>query len=367
MCTVPAVIPPNEDFTFRCALDPSLTPQLVQLHFRTPGAATYYELDMRRTAKGWYLVTLPASETKPGALQIYFDARDDSGNPLATNGKAESPSVIAVRKGGRMTIVRDDPMAHINDIIRAEQYEAGLHRRRAGAFWLGAGGGLGWGYAPGGFLEWEQQVEISALATTTGLFHVLPEVGYMVSDNFALAVQGRLEFIKQQQAVDPDTREVVATPPNLRGSPATKALAVFGRAIGYTDISSGGNLRLLFSADLGGGYVRFPVAPVMPEKIYDPETQSMVPNYDQAVLKTDTRAISVFLGGISLGMLWHLSRHFAVSLTGRALTGLPNCGVVTEGALSFEVAFGGVEGPTAPREESDDVIDETDEWATGGE
>lgn len=376
MCTVPATITPNTEFTFRCSLDPGLTPELVQLHYRSPGAKSYEALAMRRTAKGWYTVTLPASETKPGALQIYFDARDESDKQLASNGQIDSPSVIAIREGGsdKAVVGRDDPMAHIKAMIKAEQYEAGLHRRRAGAIWVGVGGGRGWGYVPSGHPEWEQQVELSAMATTTGLYHLLPEIGYMVTDNFALAVQGRLEFIEQEQAtyVHPDTQVRLTVAPNLENEPATKAPALFARAIGYTDISSGGNLRLLFSADLGAGYLRLPVRPTKDADVYwDPETLQYVPDYGRTIVKTDTRAVSGFLAGTTLGMVWHLSRHFALSLTGRVLTGLPNWGVVTEGALSLEVAFGGVQGSTAKSDEGDDVVtreepvDTTDEWDVG--
>jgi hypothetical protein len=151
------------------------------------------------------------------------------------------------------------------------------------------------------------------------------------------------------------------------GSPATKAPALFARAIGYTDISSGGNLRLLFSADLGAGYLRLPVRPTQNAEVHqDPVTLEYVPDYTRTIVKTDTRAVSGFLVGGSLGMLWNLSRHFAVSLAGRVLTGFPNWGVVTEGGLSLEVAIGGAQGPeTTPDEdvvENEGKVETADEW-----
>jgi hypothetical protein len=370
MCAVPAVVRPKRELQIRCALEPGLNPSLVQIHYRAPGEETYRALGMQRSPGGWYVVTLPSSAMKPGMLQVYFDARDGSGNELASNGQVDSPSVIAVRRGGlrRGGSRDDDPMAHVNDLIRAEQYEAGLRRRRAGALWLGAGAGVGWGYVPGGTLEWQKEVRVSSLTTTTGQFHLLPEIGYMISDNFAVALQGRLEFIRQEQAVytDPRTNEQQSLTANLTGAPTTMAAAGFARAIGYTDISDSGNVRLSFSLDVGGGFVRFPVKPVA-AMVYDSEKDEYVPDYSSTIAKTDTRPVGMFLGGASVGLLWNLSRRFAISLDGRALTGFPNWGAVVEGGLSLHLAFGGVRGPEASQEEEDEegeegIDDVTDRW-----
>src|ERR1035437_5387451 len=117
--------------------------------------------------------------------------------------------------------------------------------------WFGLGGGMGWGFAPAGSLEWAKNIRVSAMTATTGVFHLLPEVGYMWSDNFALAVQGRIEFIQQQQTPGGGSQRT--------GAPTTMALAAFARAIWYTDLSSDGNLQFSYSADVGAGFVRFPV------------------------------------------------------------------------------------------------------------
>ncbi|MBN2573617.1 MAG: tetratricopeptide repeat protein [Deltaproteobacteria bacterium] len=358
MCTVPSVVPPNRELTLRCALQPGLDARLVQVHFRTPGVEAYQALGMRRTAQGWYVATLPRSAMKPGMLQVYFDARDESDKPVASVGQTDSPSVIAVRKlGSRRRGARsDDPMAHINEMIMAEQYEAGLHRRREGAIWFGVGGGIGWGYVPGGYLEWEQNVKVSALTTTTGLFHLVPELGYMLSDNFALALQGRIGFIQQEQAryVHPLTGQELSLAASLSGAPATMAPAGFARIIGYSDLSDDGNLRISYSADIGGGFVRFPVRPVAVVN-YDSEKDEYVPDYNRTIAKTDTRPVGMFLAGAGLGFLWNLSRHFAISFDGRCFTGLPNWGAVVDGSLSLHVAFGGVHGPEVAPEEEEDV------------
>jgi hypothetical protein len=364
MCTVPDVVPPNKELTMRCALKPGINAKLVQVHYRTPGVEAYQSLGMRKTAKGWYIVTLPSSMMKAGALQVYFDARGANDNELATNGQVDSPSVIEVRKKSSFARADgecppDDPMCGIRRQAKAEKYEAGLHRRREGAFWFGLGGGAGWGFVPAGNLEWETHVKVSAMTTTAGLFHLLPEFGYMWSESFGIALQGRIEFIMQQQAtyIDPNSKERVQLAGSLTGSPTTMAPAGFLRAIWYLDLSSDGNFQMSISGDLGGGYIRFPVKPVAVVN-YDSVKDQYVPDWSKTIAKTDTRPVGMVLGGASAGLIMHLSRHFALALDGRVLTGLPNWGAVVEAALSVQLAFGGVKGP---------AVAQDDEEVVGGE
>ena len=349
LCTVPDLVPPGKELSIRCALKPGLNAKVVQLHHRTPGVEAYQILPMKKTAKGWYLATLPGNMMTAGNLQVYFDARDASDNEVASNGQLDSPSIIEIRKKGGAKVATecgpDDPMCHIRREAKDAAYEAGLHRRREGAFWFGVGGGGGWGYAPAGKLEWENSIQVSAITTTTGLFHLLPEIGYMYSDSFGLAIQGRWEFFKQQQIPD-------ATGAPL-GEPTTQALAGFARAIGYTDLSNDGNFELSYSADIGGGFIRFPVMPVVvydPADPNDPRAQPK-PNSAKTINKTDTRPVGPFLAGASIGFIYHISRHFALALDGRLILGAPAFGAVLEGGLSAQLAFGGTKGPAPTDEE----------------
>jgi len=142
----------------------------------------------------------------------------------------------------------------------------------------------------------------------------------------------------------------------LSGAPSTMAPAMFARAIGYTDLSDKGNLRLSYSGDLGGGFIRFPVKPVAVMN-YDSANDAYSPDYGRTIAKTDTRPVGTFLVGASVGLLWNLSRHFAISLDGRVLSGYPNWGVVAEGALSMQLALGGVRGPQTSEDENEGDTD----------
>ncbi len=357
MCTLPTVALPDRALTIRCALRPGLEASVVQIHYRPRGFEQFQAQSMGRTPAGWYIVTLPREVMQEGSLHVYFDARDDSDKQVARIGQFSSPSVIAVRErssiGGGGT--EEDPLRRAREQARSEKYEAGLHRRRAGSFWLGMGAGLGWGYVPAGSLEWENRVRISAVTTTTGSFHLAPEIGTMLSDNFGLALQGRIEFIKQEQAsyMDPATGAQTLLTGGPSGAPSTLAPALFARAIGYLDLSDNGNLRFSYSGDLGGGFIRFPVKPSASVS-YNSNTDMTDVNWDKSIEKTDTRPVGVVLFGASVGITWNLSRHFAIAWNGRALSGLPSWGAVFESTLSGQLAFGGKSGQESMPDEDED-------------
>jgi hypothetical protein len=345
MCSTPEEAAPGKELSIRCAVKPGVNAKSVELHYRAPGAESYQALPMHRTPKGWYLATIPGHVMKGRSLQVYYDARDGSDNELATNGQIDSPSVIEIRKrggGGGAKEDAFDPLARIKQQQELEKYESGLHRRREGAIWFGLGGGMGWGYAPAGNLEWERDIKVSAITTTAGLFDLVLDVGYMLTDNFSVGVQGRLEYIRQDQ--------VAST--GRSGAPTVYAPAAFLRPMWFYDITSDGNFQVSLSANAGGGYLRFPVRPVV--RYTTDNNGYQVPDNTQTIAKTDTRPMGVVLIGPGAGLVYHMSRHFGIALDSRLLMGFPNFGVAIEGSVSLQLAFGGKAGPTPEGEEEEE-------------
>jgi hypothetical protein len=345
MCSTPDEAAPGKELSIRCALKPGVNAKAVQLHYRAPGAEAYQALPMRRTAKGWYMATVPAHVMKGTSLQVYYDARDGNDNELASNGQIDSPSLIEIRKkgsgGGGVKEIEGDPLARIKQQQEEERYEAGLHRRREGAFWIGLGAGAGWGYAPSGNLEWEKDIKVSAITTTAGLFQGVIDLGYMWTDNFSLGMQFRIEYIRQDQVANT----------GRSGAPTQYAPALFLRPTWFFDLTSDGNFQMSLSASAGGGYVRFPVRPV---KVEERNADGLlVPVPERTIYKTDTRPMGVVLIGAGAGLVYHLSRHFGIALDGRLLTGFPDFGVAVEGNVSLQLAFGGKAGPVPEGEEEE--------------
>jgi len=345
MCGVPEVVPPGKDMSIRCALRPGINAKVVQLHYRVAGEEAYQVTPMKKTPRGWWVGVLPGHVMKAGTLQVYFDARSGADKELASNGQVDSPSIIAVRKKGSGDGSGgdgDDPMKRIRDEQRDAAYEAGLHRRRQGAVWVGLGFGSGFGYAPAGKLEW-RKIQVSAVTAPVGMFHLLPEVGFLWSENFALAAQGIIELIRQDQ-LQGDSG------PTYSGAPANIGWALLGRAIFLTDLGSG-NFQFSFAGEAGGGYLRIPVAPLKGKTITDDTGTHLDPG--STIYKTDTRLIGMALAGVSAGFAYHISRHFALALDGRVLMGVPSFGAMLEGWASAQLAFGGRAGPAQPVEEGE--------------
>jgi hypothetical protein len=375
MCSVPSgSVPSGKELSLRCALKHGLNAKTVQLHFRAPGVEAYKNVDMRKTAKGWYVATIPSFAMKGGSLQLYFDARDASNATLASNGQVDSPTAVIIGKkssssrqvsssgGSDKCKDSDDPMCQINEDEENAAYEAGLHRRRDGAFWLAVGGGGGWGYSPAGTLEWRQKVNVSAITAPTGMYVLFGEIGYLLSDSLGLAIQTRYESIKQEQLPkDPG--------PTYSGAPTNQALAFFLKGIHYTDLG-GGNLQLSISADVGGGFVRIPVRPTRARNMVpnpdDPEGAE-IPDPKNTIYKTDTRPIGPILFGSSAGLIYHFARYFGVSLDARVLSGLSSFGVVIEGGLSLHISSGGKKGPAKMGEEGEGGEGEGEQGGGGGE
>ena len=273
------------------------------------------------------------TSTSPSSRSSTPQPGDSSDTPVAGLGAAGHPSVIKIRQK------KEAPASAGQD---------GYQGRRPGATWLSVGGGLGWGFSPAGNLEWEKNMWVSRMTMNTGAFHLLPEVGHQFSHGFGLALQGRWEFIRQERLLypDPDTGTMVQL--TKSGSPPKMAFALFGRAIGYTDLVDSGGLQLSYSGDIGGGYVRFPVKPAAK---YTPDNKI---DSDYSIAATDARHMGPFLVGGSVGLIYHAGQHLALAADVRFLTGLPAYGAVIEGAFSAQLAFGGTAKPTPAKEEDED-------------
>lgn len=350
MCAVPDVAVPGKDLSIRCALKPGINAKTVQLHYRAPGVEAYQVAQMKKTPRGWWMGTLAGKVVAEGSLQIYVDARDGGDKELASNGHVDSPSIVEVRKGaaGGGGGDEDDPMKRIRKEQRDAAYEAGLHRRREGAVWVGMGIGSGFGFAPAGSLEARKDVKVSAVTAPVGMYHLLPEIGYLWSENFALSMQGIIEVIRQDQLQ-------AAQPTSITASPQTLGWAALGRAIFLTDLASG-NLQFQFSGDAGWGFMRIPVAPLRGKDVCDSEGNCS-PDPKGTIYKTDARLVGNALLGASAGFTYHLSRYFAVALDGRVLVGVPNFGAMIEGWFSAQVSLGGKSGAAQPAGEGEDEGD----------
>jgi hypothetical protein len=327
-CPVPMEAPPGVEIVLRCSARPELpATSLLILNYRPAGTEAFSQLAMSRTPSGAFEVVVPASATSGKSLQFFVETR---GGPVrARLGSQESPNILIVREGapriGEPAAVaearpRGEPsggsLTSSNreenplERIKAQRVLANLPRRAQGKFWVSLGVGTGYGWQPGGRLEFRREREIAAGALPGGLLHLMPEFGYQLLDKLSLSVQGRLQYAPTDGTDDP-----------VRGKPAARASAVLARAA-YT--VGAGPLQGLASVCFGGG---------------DGFRLRVPRDRGLQLARSDTVRGGPLVVGAGAGVIYHFSRHFSVPFETRLLYGFPSSAVVVELGASLAYTF----------------------------
>jgi hypothetical protein len=279
---------------------------------------------MSRSSKGWYMGVVPSKATSGTSLQYYFEAKGGS-SPLE-NGRADSPNTMMVREGaapvGRGTLaaarwrskedasvnVDENPLADLEKDRELERAQAGVHRRPAGRLWAAFSAGTGQGWQAGRQLDFRTDHKVGAGPLSGGLVQLLPEIGYQISDELAVSVQLRYQYISIEGQGD-----------STLGSPADRALSVLVRGFRFW---GDGNAQLFATASVGGGEGFRLVVP---------------PTGD--VARTDTVRGGPLIAGPGAGFVYHFSRHIAWATELRALAGLPDFAVAADLGTGLQVGF----------------------------
>jgi hypothetical protein len=362
----PIVEEANEghEIVLRCAAKPSLKAERILLYYRVSGGMSYTAAAMQTSDKGWLAATIPAEAATGESMQYYCEAQDSNDNVVATSGQQDLPNPIMLKPDtGAAAVAQvqgqnqgEDPLEKYKKKIEDDLYEQGLHRRRKGAFWLGLGMGTGYGYHLGSNLEWRRDADPVKKGTRfAGLITGYPEIGYLITDHFGMAVQGRIEYIPISGYGDP-----------TKGRPANGAYSVIGRGLYYLDLGAG-NAQLQFSADFGGGNgYRFAYPPTNPNHtipVMLPDGKCQVVGGEcvqKPTLLTDTTRSGPIVYGASVGFLYHFNRHIAANVELRFLGAGPHLGLLGEGYASIQFALGGAR-PGQEDEVSSERLPEEDE------
>jgi hypothetical protein len=350
----------GQEIVLRCAVKPSLKAERVLLYFRASGAPTYAVAAMQNSPKGWLVASIPAEAATGDSLQYYCEARDSADNVVATSGQEDVPNPIILRPAvaGETPVAQsgmtggkgdgEDPLKRIKEEQDSEALERFTHRRRKGAFWVGAGAGTGVGYHKASLLEWRRDASpVKPGTRIVGTITIYPEIGYLIADHIGIAVQGRFEWLPTEGSGDSSTP----------GAPASWASAVIGRGIYYLDLGPG-NMQIQFSADFGGGDgFRFAFPPTNPK---GQTAQTKDANGNPNTLLTDTVRCGPIVYGAGAGFIYHVNSHIAANLEVRFLAAGPHLGLLGEFYGSLQFALGGKrpeqpgDGPPPERIPEDD-------------
>jgi hypothetical protein len=350
----------NHEVQIRCAANPSLKADRILLYYRASGAPTYGVAAMQTGDRGWQVASIPEDQVKGESLQYYCEARDISDNIVATSGQEDMPNPIMVKPDTAGPVVArmgdgkgdgEDPIDGIKKDQENAERERYIHRRRKGAFWIGMGGGTGYGHHLASRYEWRNDAEpVKAGNRMVGTFTLYPELGYMIGDHFGLAAQVRYEYIS-----------ITGSGDVTRGRPANGAFSVIGRFLYYLDLGVG-NAQIQFSADFGGGDgYRFAYPPTNPRRddiTWDPSKPTIL---------TDTTRSGPLVYGGGTGFIYHFNQHIALNAEFRILAAGRHFGLIGEVFGNLQVAIGGKapdsgRGDAPPKEshgaEEDDSGDE---------
>jgi hypothetical protein len=355
---------PNEDeaiidkaATLRCAVAASLPVAKVFLLYQEPGKEDYAELEMKKSPKGWWVGKVPKKAVTGKSVKYYFEGRNAAGKAVVRNGELESPNFLLVmeedayretkkKHAGGENLGEDveNPLDVAEGPVR--QSKLGGHREDVGLdvrygkrkWWIGIGAGSGFGYAKGNGLE-----AVNASPETTappgakcgegsgfhdlspcfapggawaGFFHLAPEVGFMLSPNVALSLEGRFQYIPQNQ--------------KYSRFAAHGAISGLVKLMRYTKQSQ---LRFFGTALAGGGEgFRFVVKPG------SGITNEQDPLYSVRDF-TDTVKAGPLVAGLGGGLYFEATRRAALVVEAHALAGFPTFGVVIDGNVALQINF----------------------------
>lgn len=322
-CPAPDEAPPDAPIVLGCVAQPDLQVGRVLLFYRLPGAETFSILPTQKSRRGWYTVTIPGKVVQGTQVQYYFEARDAADTVIATNGRNDSPNVIILksdaprvtlaslsarrRARSESTSASEDPLERVRAANAAAEDSESLWGQST--YWIGLGVGTGYGWASSRpAWEWRQDVAAPAGAHPASLLALAPEFGYRVNDRWAIALTGRNQIIPTSGA---DTTRT--------GAPAPGAQSLLLRGLYFI---GGAGPRAYVSAMVGAG-----------------EGVRLVTSSQETMSKNDTVRIGPVLAGLSVGAVFPIGHHFALTLDARGLAGFGDFGIVGDGTVGAIVAF----------------------------
>jgi hypothetical protein len=316
-CETPADVPEDQPLQLTCAARPELGAVAVVFFQRRQGRQDFAPIPALRTARTIFRVSLLGEQLPAGTFHYYLEARDAEDRPIASSGSEDDPHLLLVnhRDGATRTssagIRDDDPLAG----ARAERDAARVRalrsvQRPAGSLFVGLGAGYGYGAFPASLLEFRRDLRIRANVGSAGIVLLTPEVGYQLSEAFAVGLQLYWQQIGSSGTGDPRA-----------GSPARQAFTALARG-SYR--SGNGRLQWLASAFLGAGQGFHLVVPPLPA---------------QGLSRNDSVRAGPVVLGPGAGLLFHLFHRAALVAEARLLTGLPHWAALVDSRLAAEVSF----------------------------
>jgi hypothetical protein len=358
-CPTKDETPPEKSVLIRCAIAPNLPVTKLFLLYLEPGNDEFTSTQMEKTPKGWYAAKIPKKAVTGTSLRFYVEGRNDKGKAIVSNGRVDSPNVMLIREKeaaetereefGKTKVKEENPldpeqMRRHSLLGRIDKQKLGLDTHFGNRrWWIGFAIGSGYGFAPAGGLESLPALSgryVSGVAWEGG-GHLAPEIGYQLSPNFAISLEGRNQYIPQTS--------------HVAKFAATGAQAVLLKLIAYTkqsrarffgDIAVGGGegFRLIATPaqgckapgvtgteDCAHFFANNGAGPAIMDKDF--------PNFK------DTVRGGPGLAGIGGGFLYEISKGVSWMAEIKVLAGLPHFAAIADVNTGFQFNFGSTAPP----------------------
>jgi len=358
-CPTKDETPPDKSVLIRCAIAPNLPVTKLFLLYLEPGNDDFTPAQMEKTPKGWYAAKIPKKAVSGTSLRFYVEGRNDKGKAIVSNGRVDSPNVMLIREteaaetekelGGTKRTREENPLDEPDPtrphrfLGRIDKSKIGLDTRYGNRqWWIGFAIGSGYGYAPAGGLESLPQLSsryVSGVAWEGG-GHLAPEIGYQLGPNFAIALEGRNQYIPQTL--------------HFSQYAATGAQAVLAKFIAYTKQS---RARFFGDVAVGGGEgFRLIATPAQGCKApgvdgvdcssFFRNTAGGGPIQDPAFPSfKDTVRGGPGLAGVGGGFLYEISKGVSWMAEINILAGIPHFAAIADVNTGFQFNFGSTAPP----------------------
>jgi Tfp pilus assembly protein PilF len=307
----------------RAQVPASLGGERVVLVYRPQGAADFLTREMDPVKDSdWYQTEIPPEATSGASVAYYILAQNGQGQPVAQNGTAAEPHVVdlggAAASGGIIDGVNPDGAT-----------EAGAEGSEEGeglSLWVALTGGTGFGYHSGTpeanrTDDQGRSLKSSGIAMSQ-LLQISPEVGYFLSDNLLLSVQGRFQLVTGASKVKFSDAEKNKTACNGGTcQPSHYALAGLAKVTWF--LGQPGRVMPFLSLAAGAGQIRQVVGVGKLEGC-------------SSTCK-DTVVGGLVLFGPGAGITIELSTHFSLVAGVNVLVGVPK--VMANADANFGIAY----------------------------
>jgi hypothetical protein len=333
-CPVPDEAPPDKSVTVRCAVAANLPVAKVFLLYREPNKEEFTAVEMEKTPKGWFQGKIPKKVVNGKSVQFYFEGRNTSGRAVVSNGRSDSPNLMLIReeeaaeeaekaapRQRRRAAEEDENPLDERERSGPRLYLGKVDRSTIGLdvrygkrkWWIGLGAGTGYGYASGNLeARPDLQGQFAPGLAWAGLGHLAPEIGYQITPDFAVSIEGRNQYIPQ--------------PAEWARFTARGAQSVLLRGLMFTRQRQ---LRFYGAGMVGGGEgFRFTLYP---------DTSPGVNGGPSRTNFKDTIQGGPVLAGIGGGLYYEASRPVSLFLEVNGLAGFPKFSFVTDVNAGLQV------------------------------